>query len=92
VLCGKFPSETLLSKYGLQEEYSRILNAIKFGDIGTYEAALNAQQPQLIKKGMLIMMENLRLIAYRNLFKRVWVALNNVHQIKLDFFKRALEL
>ena len=41
---------------------------------------------------MLIMMENLRLIAYRNLFKKTWVALEKASRIKLADFETALNL
>lgn len=80
---GKFPSTGLLEKYSLQEEYGPILTAIKIGDVAAYETALMEAQALFIKKGMLIMMENLRIIAYRNLFKKTWIALGKTSRIKL---------
>ena len=89
---GKFPSTGLLEKYSLQEEYGPILTAIKIGDVAAYETALMEAQALFIKKGMLIMMENLRIIAYRNLFKKTWIALGKTSRIKLAWFETAMNL
>ena len=85
---GKFPSRNLLEKYS-QTNYIPLLEAIKQGDIRTFEAELRRNQDLFITAGILIMMQNLVLVAYRNLFKKTYLILKQ-SQIPLQRFVTAL--
>lgn len=90
VLSGKFPSQGLLRKYGL-EGYSDILESIKKGDVSQYLQYLKANQSLHIQQGMLIIMDSVKLIVYRNLFKKVQKIISG-DQISLIKFVKALNV
>lgn len=73
LLRGKFPTTYLLKKYGLTQ-YLELPQAIKSGDMKLLEAVLEQHQELFIRQGILLILESLKLFAWRNLFKRVYVA------------------
>lgn len=86
---GKFPTNALLQKYKLQE-LSEILRCIKTGNIGGYSAAINANQDKFIQQGIYIMMETLKILAYKNLFAKTLAILQKT-QISLSYFITAIK-
>ncbi|CAG9311844.1 unnamed protein product [Blepharisma stoltei] len=86
---GKFPTEALLRKYKLQE-LGDILKCIKTGNIGGYASALDANQDKFIQQGIYIMMETLKILAYRNLFLKTYKILEK-KQISLHYFVTAIK-
>ena len=85
---GIFPTQALLIKYKLQD-LGEILTSIKQGNIELFNRSLELNQNKFIQQGIYIMIENLKLIAYRNLFKRT-VKILGGFQIKLSSFLTAL--
>lgn len=85
---GKFPTQALLVKYKLQD-LGDILNSIKQGNIEMFNISLEANQDKFINQGIFVMIESLKLLAYRNLFKRT-VRILQSFQVKLSSFSTAL--
>lgn len=85
---GIFPTQALLLKYKLQD-LGDILTSVKQGNIEMFDRCLEANQVKFIHQGIFIMVESLKLIAFRNLFKRTLKILNSF-QIKLTSFATAL--
>lgn len=72
---GKYPNKRLLERYG-RGEVGVVLEAIRKGDVGGFERELGRRQDGFIRTGMLIMMQGLELLTYRNLFKKTALILN----------------
>jgi hypothetical protein len=85
---GKFPTQALLVKYKLKD-LSDVLKSVKQGNIAMFSNTLEIYQDKFIKQGIYIMIESLRLLVYRNLFKRT-VQILNTTQVKLSAFSIAL--
>ena len=64
------PSSSLSSVYGLHE-YVRLGAAVKMGDIQSFEAIMRAHQRTFIRLGIFLVLEQVKNVAYRNLFKRI---------------------
>lgn len=86
---GKFPTRRLLEKHS-QTDYIPLLEALKQGHVGAFQRELTKNQDLFIKAGILIMVQNLQLLAYRNLFRKVYHVLGQ-SQIPLQRFLTALE-
>lgn len=87
---GKFPTPQLLSKYKLPE-LETLMTYLKQGNVGAYSSQLTAYQDKFIQQGTFIMMEMLKLLAYRNLFKRTHFVLDSF-QVPLSNFLKALQV
>lgn len=85
---GKYPNKRLLERYG-RGEVGVVLDAIRKGDVGGFERELGRRQDGFIRTGMLIMMQGLELLTYRNLFKKTALILNQ-SQIPFQRFHSAL--
>ena len=64
------PSNHVGSYYGLNE-LLRIGNAVKQGDLRTFEAVLAGSQRSLIRVGVYLVLEQSKIIAYRCLAKKL---------------------
>lgn len=71
---GKYPSKGLLERYG-RGEVGVVLEAVRKGDVGGFERELGRRQEGFVRTGMLIMMQGLELLTYRNLFKKTAILL-----------------
>lgn len=85
---GIFPTQALLVKYKLTD-LSEVLTSLKQGNIELFNRTLETNQDKFIKQGIYIMLESLKLLAYRNLFKRTQAILGTT-QVKLSSFSTAL--
>eukprot|EP00049_Salpingoeca_infusionum_P024758 m.16965 g.16965 ORF g.16965 m.16965 type:complete len:318 (-) comp7284_c0_seq1:1076-2029(-) len=73
MMFGVFPSQTLGESQGLQP-LMEIAQAIKEGDIKQYRQALHHKYQQLfLQWGCYLTLESLKLVAYRNLLKKVFL-------------------
>jgi hypothetical protein len=70
MLFGKFPKPPLLKKYKL-DEFSLLVTAVKSGNLRDYNRALEMHKDFFIDKGIYLTLEKLKMITFRNLFKRV---------------------
>ncbi|XP_046401423.1 PCI domain-containing protein 2 [Ischnura elegans] len=88
VLLGYMPSRRVLEKYDLLQLWD-VVEAVKAGDIGRLNAAVQLHEAFFIKCGIYLLLEKLKIVTYRNLFKKVHLILNT-HQIPVDAFVCAL--
>mmetsp|Transcript_12891 Transcript_12891/g.16830 ORF Transcript_12891/g.16830 Transcript_12891/m.16830 type:complete len:420 (+) Transcript_12891:39-1298(+) len=89
LVLGKLPTPTLLKKYGLTH-FLGLVQAVKQGDLRAFNKCLDGYQSVFILHGTYLMLEKLKVVVYRNLFKRVYLILNNP-KIKLDQFTKTFE-
>ena len=85
---GKFPTPALLQKYKLLD-LAEILDSIKQGNVFMFDKSLESNQDKFISQGIYVMIESLKLLAFRNLFKRT-VKIMQSSQVKLSSFSTAL--
>ena len=64
------PQESLLAKYGLLQ-FSEVVRAVTEGNPRRLSDAMTAHQAFFIRCGIYLILEKLRTITYRNLFKKV---------------------
>ncbi|KYQ92434.1 proteasome component region PCI domain-containing protein [Tieghemostelium lacteum] len=68
----KFPKKSLLEKYNLYQ-FTDIVEAVKSGNVKIFNNCLNTHQNFFIAKGIYLILEKLKIIVYRNLFKKVHI-------------------
>ncbi len=71
LLSGQVPSEELLMKYNLPQ-YVQITRAVKQGNIKLLNEAINNEKLTFIQWGVFLVLERLRSVTYRTLFKKVF--------------------
>ena len=72
LLLGVMPSPKLLSDFSLGE-YTGLTNAIRGGNLHLFKNYVNQYQDKFIHQGVYLLIEKLRLLVLRNLFKKVYV-------------------
>jgi hypothetical protein len=70
MLLGKFPTELLLTKYNL-DEYKLLAKAVKEGNLKVFEEETRRYQFLFVQRGVYLIVEKLKIITYRNFFKRI---------------------
>uniref|UniRef100_A0A914EKZ6 PCI domain-containing protein 2 homolog n=1 Tax=Acrobeloides nanus TaxID=290746 RepID=A0A914EKZ6_9BILA len=85
---GHMPTQELLKKYEL-EQFSDVVSSVKVGNLKKLDEALEEHRNFFIECGIYLMLEKLKIITYRTLFKKVASILGTL-QIKLDVFIVAL--
>ncbi|XP_076339110.1 PCI domain-containing protein 2 isoform X2 [Tachypleus tridentatus] len=89
MLLGHMPSMHLLEKYDLKQ-FSEVVKAVIEGNLLRLSAAMTANEAFFIKCGIYLILEKLKIITCRNLFKKVSLILKT-HQIPIDAFLLALK-
>ena len=87
---GRFPHPKLLEKHGLASMLP-LVQAVKVGDLRTFNSELKRHQRALVKKGTFLLLEQSKILVYRNLFKKVFLVNGSQTQLKLHLFERALQ-
>uniref|UniRef100_A0A183CH82 Peptidase_M14 domain-containing protein n=1 Tax=Globodera pallida TaxID=36090 RepID=A0A183CH82_GLOPA len=85
---GHMPTQQLLIRHNLGQ-FADVVTSVKDGNLRDLNLALQKHQHFFIKCGIFLMLEKLKVITYRNLFKRV-ASILNTHLIKLDAFLAVL--
>lgn len=85
---GRLPTPALLRRYGLAH-FEGLVGALRRGDLRGFNRALDAHQALFIAHGTYLILEKLKVLVYRNLFKKIHLLLGK-HQIQLAYFARAL--
>ncbi|CAB3997888.1 PCI domain-containing 2, partial [Paramuricea clavata] len=88
MLAGRLPPDEILEKYDLKQ-YSDIVRAVRTGNLLLLNSTLEKHEAFFITYGVFLILEKLKLITYRNLFKKVYILLKT-HQIPLPAFVSAL--
>ncbi|VDL78426.1 unnamed protein product [Nippostrongylus brasiliensis] len=81
---GHMPTAQLLHKYRLDEFYD-VVEAVKEGNLAKLDQALESNEHFLIQCGIFLVLEKLRAITFRTLFKRISSVIGG-HQIPLKAF------
>ena len=90
MLLGQMPKQSLLKKYDLQQ-FTGVMEAVKEGNLYNLNKALEDNERTFIKWGIFLILEKLRIITYRNLFKKVTLLMQS-HQISVEAFTTALKM
>lgn len=90
MLLGYMPKRSLLEKYNLME-FWELVEAVKTGDLRRLESIMAKHETFFIGAGIYLIVEKLKLLAYRNLFKKVYLAMNT-HQIPVQSLLTALQM
>ncbi|XP_015585026.1 PCI domain-containing protein 2 [Cephus cinctus] len=88
MLLGYMPKSTVLEKYELTE-FWELAEAVRKGDLRSLEKVMSKHETFFVGAGIYLIVEKLKPIAYRNLFKKVYLALNT-HQIPVESLLTAL--
>ncbi|CAH3119191.1 unnamed protein product [Pocillopora meandrina] len=88
MLLGYIPKEDLLFKYNLNQ-FVDVVKSVRMGNLALLNETLEREQGFFIQCGVYLILEKLKIITYRNLFKKVALLLKT-HQLSLDAFVVAL--
>ena len=83
------PTKALLEKFDLMQ-FHGVVEAVKQGNLLKLNDALDANEKFFIRCGIFLILEKLKIITYRNLFKKVSLIMKT-HQIPLSAFLTALK-
>jgi hypothetical protein len=86
------PLPALLRRHGYREEYGSIVNAIKLGRLDLFDEAMAANEHLLLLQGTYLVVERLRLLILRALFKRTYLVLDKASRISIQQFQTALRV
>uniref|UniRef100_A0A9L0RBQ1 PCI domain-containing protein 2 n=1 Tax=Equus caballus TaxID=9796 RepID=A0A9L0RBQ1_HORSE len=89
MLLGHMPTIELLKKYHLMQ-FAEVTKAVSEGNLLLLNEALTKHETFFIRCGIFLILEKLKIITYRNLFKKVYLLLRT-HQLSLDAFLVALK-
>lgn len=90
MLLGHMPTNQLLKKYDLMQ-FADVTKAVSEGNLLLLNEALAKHETFFIRCGIFLILEKLKIITYRNLFKKVYHLLKT-HQLPLDAFLVALKM
>lgn len=90
MLLGYMPKQSLLQKYNLME-FWELVEAVKSGDLKKLEIVMTTHENFFICAGIYLIVEKLKIIAYRNLFKKVWITMGT-HLIPIENILTALQM
>jgi len=88
MLLGFMPTIELLQEFNLMH-FEDVVNAVKQGNLRLLDKALEQNSEFFWKYGIYLILEKLKIIAYRNVFKKV-VLISKTHQIPITQFQIAL--
>lgn len=89
MLLGNMPKREILQKYDVLQFYE-LTCALKEGNIAKFDEVIQRHELFFIKYGIYLIVEKLKIIGYRNLFKRVYF-ITQSHQLDLNDFLLALQ-
>lgn len=94
---GSRPSVALLRKYGM-EQFIGIADAIGNGNVQLLESELLRGQADFVRWGLFMVLKKLRIIAFRNLFRKVYLIIHKAEGteakstvVEIKAFKVALD-
>ncbi|KAK2817894.1 hypothetical protein Q7C36_021827 [Tachysurus vachellii] len=90
MLLGHMPTNHLLKKYDLLQ-FADVTKAVSEGNLLLLNEALAKHETFFIRCGIFLILEKLKIITFRNLFKKVYHLLKT-HQLPLDAFLVALKM
>lgn len=88
ILLGYIPSKSVLEKYDLLQ-FWELVQAVCQGNLRLLDEVIDKHEAFFIKCGIYLIVEKLKIIAYRNLFRKVYLMLNS-HQITVESLMLAM--
>lgn len=88
LLLGYIPNKKILEKYGIIQLWD-LVQAVCQGNLKAFDEIMETHRTFFIKCGIYLIVDKLKIIAYRNLFKKVYIIMNT-HQIPIEAFQTAL--
>lgn len=88
MLLGYMPRREILIKYSVTQ-FSDLACAVKEGNVHKIDEVIQNHESFFIETGIYLIVEKLKIIAYRNLFKKVYLILQS-HQVDLQSCLTAL--
>ncbi|ORZ05048.1 hypothetical protein BCR42DRAFT_338260 [Absidia repens] len=89
---GVLPTNALLNQYPKTKQvYGGIAKAIKMGNVKAFNEALVQAEATLIRQGTYFAVEKAQSIAMRQLFRKVYLVMDNSTRLAIPKFKTALE-
>ncbi|KAI9495023.1 hypothetical protein BDB00DRAFT_815534 [Zychaea mexicana] len=90
---GVMPSKKLLKRFPkIKKTYGHIVEAIKSGNIDVFKHQLQLAEQVLFRQGTYLAVEKAQNIAMRQLFRKVYVHLDNNPRIPISTFQAALKI
>jgi len=89
MLLGHLPPKSLLKDHNLSQ-FGQVAEAVRNGNVCMFNQALVDNESFFIKTGTYLILEKLRAITFRTLFKKVKQILNR-HQLPLQAFVDVLQ-
>ncbi|CRK98791.1 CLUMA_CG012121, isoform A [Clunio marinus] len=89
MLLGYMPRKETMEKFKVPQ-FHELACALKQGNVRAFDDVMQKYESFFIETGIYIIVEKLKIIAYRNLFKKVYLILQT-HQIDLEHFLTALK-
>eukprot|EP00118_Oscarella_pearsei_P023178 m.273980 g.273980 ORF g.273980 m.273980 type:complete len:446 (+) comp40581_c0_seq11:415-1752(+) len=90
MMSGCLPTTELLDHHNLHQ-FSDVTQAVSQGNLRLLNDALREHEAFFIKFGIYLILEKLKIMIYRNLFKKVFLILN-VHQLPLSAFVLSMQM
>ncbi|XP_030757892.1 PCI domain-containing protein 2 [Sitophilus oryzae] len=89
MLLGYTPNRVVLEKYNVLEFWD-LVQAVCQGNLKWFDEIMEKHEIFFIHCGIYLIVDKLKIVAYRNLFKKVYLILNT-HQIPVESLQTALE-
>ena len=90
LLKGRLPDRKLLETYSMKQ-YVSLIDGLRTGDLAKFSKALDDNSELFLKRGIFLLLEKCKFLAYRNLFKRCWIIGEKLSQIPLETLRKAFE-
>jgi hypothetical protein len=90
MLLGQMPTERLLREYDLLQHFAPVVSAVKKGHLREFDQALEQNSDFFWAYGIYLILEKLKIIAFRNVFKKI-ALISSTHQIPIEHFRVATE-
>lgn len=88
ILLGYIPSKFVLEKYDLVQFWN-LVQAVCQGNLKEFDELLETHEAFFIQCGIYLIIAKLKIVAYRNLFRKVYLILKT-HQIPVEALQTAL--
>eukprot|EP00127_Corallochytrium_limacisporum_P001279 Clim_evm4s49 gene=Clim_evmTU4s49 len=88
---GRMPKERLLEKYGLKDLFWELTKALVAGNVPAFEALITRREQEFVRNGTYLLLEKLKMLAFRNLVRRVHQVLDSNH-VPLSAISKAMSL
>ncbi|KAF8300480.1 hypothetical protein DL93DRAFT_549056 [Clavulina sp. PMI_390] len=95
LIIGRFPTQPLLEHFGLSEQYSPIIMAIKKGDLTLFRTSMRRWRRWFGERGLyLLLKERLEVLVWRSLIRRLWLLVAPRTQdgaIDISFYSKPID-